>query len=98
MTHAEGDVLAATDLTADCHGWLVTFAADDSWVGRRTILLGGVRRWTYRGRDRVGLLDVGTDRPFHGEEYSLPAGYPVTLERRVTRGVPRPRSSDWPSP
>lgn len=96
---AESDApLRARDLGAEHHGWLVEYVTSrSSFPGpsKRVITLIGVRRWTYEGVDRVGLL-ADEPGPFRGTEYHLLAETHVTLVRHISKGVPRLRKNDYP--
>lgn len=68
-------VFTVADLTDEHIGWymqieLTPIPGDLFQKFHRSIELGEVRRWEYRGEDRVGLLDVSSKRPgIAGTEY-----------------------------
>lgn len=102
MSAEEGQALKAGDLTAEHHGWLIRYDLDAYAEGpmygppHRSIVLIGIRRWTSSQGERVGLLADTVDSGWRGVEYHVSADTAVRLERRIRRGVPRPRKSDYP--
>lgn len=98
----EGQMMAARDLSQEHHGWLIKIpnsghepTAVIPGPTHRTITFGGIRRWTYDGGERVGILGLETGVSWRGTEYHLPADAAVTLVRHIKRGVPRPRKNDY---
>lgn len=93
------EVLAA-DLGREHHGWLVEFDVPPSpdsapGIGRRQILLGGVRIWDHEGRTRAGLLDISDTTRWYGTEHHMPGDRSVSLVRQLKRGVRRAAARDY---
>ena len=99
----EGQVTAAGEIGCDHHGWMLEYKLEPHAEGplpgpsRRTIYLIGVRRWTYEGVERVGLLSAAFDSPFRGTEYHVTGDTEVKLVRHLKKGMPRMRKSDYPA-
>jgi hypothetical protein len=89
-----GVPVLARDLSIDHHGHLIDLIGAH---GTTQILLGGIRRWTDHGQDRIGLLDLSatSDGAFRGTERHVNAEMHVRIGERVKRGVPRARKGDY---
>jgi len=88
--------LTVADLTDEHVGWYmkieVTPNPDDIFpMFHRCIDLGGIRRWEYQGKPRVGLLDLSTKAPgIAGTEHH---GFEQTAKVELIRQLRKPRKS-----
>jgi hypothetical protein len=89
-TLIEGARLPVGELSIEHHGWYIKLDARPGDYHPQHVILGGLRRWTYEGQDRVGVLDTSTKATgVTGTEYHRNAGEMCTLERRVEKTKPR---------
>jgi len=80
-------VKTVSDLTDEHIGWEI-LVPDEGVYPLRTLVVSAIRKWTYEGRQQVGILDTSDARPgIRGTEHHRDGDAPCKLLRQV----PAPR-------